>query len=72
MQLPPLILHPATLNAPQKPVVLLMSTGGVSEFGNLENAQSYLDNAVRVGAPGANEAALFSYDFKDKEWKRIV
>ena len=72
MQLPPLILHPATLNTPQKPVVLLLPTGGVSEFGSLENAQHYLSNAVRVGAPGATEAALFSYDFESNEWKRIV
>lgn len=72
MQLPPLTLHPTTLNTPQKPVVLLFPTGGVSEFGNLEVAQHYLHNAVRVGAPGANEAALFSYDFQIREWKRIV
>ena len=71
MQLPPLTLRPGMRNTPQKPVVLLMSTGGVSEFGNLETAQHYLDNALRIGAPGATEAALFNYDFECKEWKRI-
>jgi hypothetical protein len=72
MQLPPLTLHPTTHNSPQKPVVLLLPTGGVCEFGSLENAQTYLENALRIGAPGASEAALFSYDFDKEEWKRIV
>ncbi|HET9802744.1 MAG TPA: hypothetical protein VFP96_05885 [Candidatus Acidoferrum sp.] len=73
MPLPPFTFHPTTIhNAPQKPVILLLPTGGVCEFNSLDNAQSYLNNALRVGAPGANEAALFSFDFKDGEWKRVV
>ena len=73
MLLPPLTLHPsATHKSPQKPVILLLPTGGVCEFTTLENAQNYLDNALRIGAPGAGDAALFSFDFGINEWKRIV
>jgi len=72
MQLPPLTLLPTTHNTPQKPVVLLLPTGGVCEFGTLENAQVYLNNALNIGAPGASEAALFSFDFECKEWRRVV
>ena len=73
MPLPAFTFHPtATYNAPQKPVILLLPTGGVCEFGSLENAQNYLDTALRAGSPGADEAALFSFDFDAGEWKRIV
>ena len=72
MQKRPLILHPTTLDAPQKPVVLLLPTGGICEFASLENAQAYLTTAKKAGARAADDAALFSYDFKKKEWKRVV
>ncbi|HWN95002.1 MAG TPA: hypothetical protein VNT99_08215 [Methylomirabilota bacterium] len=73
MPLPAFTFHPTTpLSAPQKPVILLLPTGGICEFGSLDNAQNYLNTAVRAGTPGAEEAALFSFDFESGEWKRIV
>lgn len=65
-------MYPTANDAPQKPVALLLPTGGVCEFGDLENAQKYLTGALHAGAPGVDQAALFSFNFARNEWQRIV
>ena len=68
----PITFRPMSNDTPQKAVVLLLSTGGVCEFSTLETAQTYLSSALSIDAPGASDAALFSYDFERKEWQRVV
>jgi hypothetical protein len=50
-------------------VVLVFPTGEVSEFSTVESAWAYLTSARRVGAQGAGEATLYS--FEEGQWYRL-
>jgi hypothetical protein len=56
--MPPFVLEGCTY-IPSKPVLLVLPSGRIIEFGTIETAATYLDSARRCGATGADETKLF-------------
>ena len=68
--LPPLVVGGVTYGPGTKPVLLLLPAGSFLEFANIETATAYLDNARRLCASDADQAALFA--FQSGRWVRTT
>ena len=53
-----------------KSVLLIYPTGQVTEFSTVEAAQTYLQSALRLSIPGADQCTIFSLE--NGQWVQVA